>query len=731
MEWLGDRIHRARALRFMMRPFPEPRRCIALALLCCSLSGCNNLTGSLPAPARKDATGVFRAGVGKTDLTPPPGFPMGGFSVIGRTGRGYWTRLAARAVYLEDAGGRAVVLVSCDLWAMPAGLADRVAELLAANETTRHLGRAQVLIAATHTHHSPGNYASTPLYNGYASNRAGFDERLFQFLAHRIAAAIAQATRTAEPASARWSQVPVGGVARNRSFDAFLLDPEASAFLAAQAELDIGTVIAHVGNTDAYRAIDPTLTTLRFDAASDPARTIGVAAFFAVHPTAMGPRTEVYSSDVFGVATATAEQALNAGRAADAAPAVVALFNGAQGDVSPNWVEQDRTNTVRIGLTLAGGIRTALEQPGHPLLATPAQGITYQFGRFPIAGQRFEPTPGTVRQTAARARAGAAALGGAEDGRTPLFALGWAEGATDLPRDGQGPKRDFANPWRLELPWLVRPLLNMNAVPDAPLSFPAGVYRLGDVTLATLPGEFTTIMGRRIATAVATGAALPAGKPVVVVGLANEYISYFTTPEEYAGQHYEGGSTLYGPDAGTLVGHELSQLARNATTVGDDNLRHFLYDTGPHNHFDISEVGEAPHDPDDNLATVVQDLATGRPVRTFPQFVWTDGLPQWRKPYDEALTPAVHIEQQGADGRWSPLVIAGMPENDAGLRFVTVALTATPPTARWASIWMTPAELDANGTYRFHVRGLQQEAICSRAFRVPAAPAVVQIAPCG
>ena len=30
---------------------------------------------------------------------------------------------------------------------------------------------------------------------------------------------------------------------------------------------------------------------------------------------------------------------------------------------------------------------------------------------------------------------------------------------------------------------------------------------------------------------------------VAIVGLANQYISYFTTPEEYALQHYEGAST--------------------------------------------------------------------------------------------------------------------------------------------------------------------------------------------
>jgi neutral ceramidase len=623
-----------------------------------------------------------------------------------------------------------MVLVSCDLWAMPGGLADRVAELLASDDATRHLGRAQVVLAATHTHHSPGNYATTPLYNAFASNRSGFDERLFEFLAHRIATAIATAARTAEPATGRWSQLAVGGVARNRSLDAFLLDPEASDFIAQHAHLDVGNIVAHVSHPDAYRAIDPILTIVRFDAASEATRTIGAAAFFAVHPTAMGPRTEVYNSDVFGVATARVEQTLNAGRAADAPRAVVALFNGAQGDVSPNWIEQDRMNTVRIGNDLAAGIRSALQQPGESLSATSSVDVTYRFGRFPIAARRFEPTPGIMRKTAARARPGAASLGGAEDGRTPLFALGWTEGTTDVARGGQGPKSDFVNPWRLEIPWFIRPLFVMDSVPDAPLVFPAGVYRLGDLAIATLPGEFTTMMGHRIGDAVGKAAGIAAGTPVILIGLANEYISYFTTPEEYAAQHYEGGSTIYGADAGTLVGFELTQMAHELTTVGDDPARHFVYDSGPQHRFDVSDVGEAPHDPDDNLANVVQDLTTGRPVRSFPQFVWSDGMPEWRKPYDGAVTPTVLIEQQGNDGRWVLPVVDSEPQDDSATSLVTVALSAAPPTSQWAAIWMTPGGTDLQSAYRFRVRGLAQQSLCSQAFRLSPLPGLVVAAPC-
>ena len=37
------------------------------------------------------------------------------------------------------------------------------------------------------------------------------------------------------------------------------------------------------------------------------------------------------------------------------------------------------------------------------------------------------------------------------------------------------------------------------------------------------------------------------------MGLTNEFIQYITTPEEYDRQHYEGGSTIYGPAEGAAM----------------------------------------------------------------------------------------------------------------------------------------------------------------------------------
>lgn len=61
------------------------------------------------------------------------------------------------------------------------------------------------------------------------------------------------------------------------------------------------------------------------------------------------------------------------------------------------------------------------------------------------------------------------------------------------------------------------------------------VALLGDVMIAGVPGEFTTMAGRRLRNTI-KGAmqASASDEPVIVVaGLCNTYSDYITTPEEY------------------------------------------------------------------------------------------------------------------------------------------------------------------------------------------------------
>lgn len=81
-----------------------------------------------------------------------------------------------------------------------------------------------------------------------------------------------------------------------------------------------------------------------------------------------------------------------------------------------------------------------------------------------------------------------------------------------------------------------------------PTVVPTQVFAIGDVLMFGLPGEFTTMAGRRLRTEVQKFMK-EKGQVVqsILCGLSNIYTSYITTPEEYVVQRYEGASTIFGP----------------------------------------------------------------------------------------------------------------------------------------------------------------------------------------
>lgn len=87
---------------------------------------------------------------------------------------------------------------------------------------------------------------------------------------------------------------------------------------------------------------------------------------------------------------------------------------------------------------------------------------------------------------------------------------------------------------------------------------------IGNVAIAAVPGEFTTMSGRRLRNAVKevlieNGA--DEDVRVIVGGLSNIYSDYIATPEEYQIQRYEGASTIYGPHTLTIYVEQYKKLA--------------------------------------------------------------------------------------------------------------------------------------------------------------------------
>lgn len=98
-----------------------------------------------------------------------------------------------------------------------------------------------------------------------------------------------------------------------------------------------------------------------------------------------------------------------------------------------------------------------------------------------------------------------------------------------------------------------------------PSTVPLSVFRVGQLFILNVPGEFTTMAGRRLRGAVrnllvANGIKDPV---ITIAGLANSYTHYITTIEEYAGQRYEAASTLYGPHTLSAYIQEFERITKN------------------------------------------------------------------------------------------------------------------------------------------------------------------------
>ena len=102
--------------------------------------------------------------------------------------------------------------------------------------------------------------------------------------------------------------------------------------------------------------------------------------------------------------------------------------------------------------------------------------------------------------------------------------------------------------------------------PVVPQVLPVQLLRIGAIAVLGIPGELTTMAGRRLRASV-LGALSGTGVTRLALGTyANEYAQYITTPEEYSAQYYEGASTLFGPH--TLEAHQ-QVAAQLATAIAE------------------------------------------------------------------------------------------------------------------------------------------------------------------
>jgi neutral ceramidase len=104
------------------------------------------------AAAPKTTPTVWKAGAARVDLTPDDPVWMGGYAGRKKPSEGFAQRIYAKALAIEDAGGKPFVFVTLDLVSIPRRLRDDVAQRI---EAAHGVPPGSLLFNASHTHAAP------------------------------------------------------------------------------------------------------------------------------------------------------------------------------------------------------------------------------------------------------------------------------------------------------------------------------------------------------------------------------------------------------------------------------------------------------------------------------------------------------------------------------------------------------------------------------------------------
>ncbi|MEF8887083.1 MAG: neutral/alkaline non-lysosomal ceramidase N-terminal domain-containing protein [Haloarculaceae archaeon] len=559
----------------------------------------------------------LRAGAARRDITPANGDQFFGYARPDKTAEGISLRLFARALVLESDGGR-VALVSADLGAPK--VRERVLEHV------RPLGFDEntLLFACTHTHAGPNDVGD--------------------WVAAQVGDAVAAAAERARPAVAGWGTADVDDANRSRSVEAHLANHG--------QDHQPGTATPELDPEGPGHTRDTTLRLLRVETPDgDP---VAAWTHFPVHPTAYTPHNTTYSADCSGVAVRRFAAAF------DGAAPLAMHTNGPLGDMIPVYDDHNMHAVAdRTGKRIARGMREAWENAAGELtgdvpVAGRATTVTYE-------GQ--EVAPG--KRVADEAVFGLPFFGGGENGPSLFFDAGLQ--GLRLPAGEADPVHGRKVVAGADGPW------------SWPPTVPAQAVRVGDRLLLAYGGEPTVEAARQVCEGAAPAA--PDGvEDLAVVGVANGYHGYFTTPEEYDQQHYEGGHTVFGKYTSLAMEQALVDLAADlpAGSAGAAERT----GTGPESPpAPVGQSGTEPTITDDAPETVerMETVAVG----------W-EGEPAGRdRPVGD---PLLVLEREGG-GSWEAVA------TDLDLGFVWREQEAGTYTARYD----VPPALPT-GTYRLRVR---------------------------
>ena len=637
------------------------------------------LIGALASPAPAAAGPRVQVGVGRADITPPTGYYMMGWVRSDGLVVGQHTRLWARVVVLRK-GKRKLALVAEDLNGIPGGMLAEVARRL----QTRGFSQRNILDSASHTHAAPTGFYNFSTFNTVFMTinspadfqlTGGFDPQLYAFMVRRLTLAIRRADDDLGPGAVGWGAARLTHLTRNRSLEAHLYDHG--------IHLGYGEGKPQMDPEGAIHTIDPRVDVLRVDKLLRGRRMpVGVWSTFADHGTVNKFQFNVYNEDHHGAATYIVERAIRrAGRVPRGQAVVNAYGNTDEGDMSAGLNRSGPAAAARVGGVEAHAFLAAWRRAGRRMTRSPA--LALRWTRMCWCGQQTHAGP-----VADQAAFGLAEFTGSEEGRGPLFDV------TRVPFEGD------------HMPVGMGPQGDKQAAPipiDVPKAVPLTAARVGDRMIVSVPGEMTEGMGRRVRASVMKASGRHGIARVVISGLANEYADYFTSPQEYDAQHYEGAATVYGRASSVAIEEVLVRLAR-ALVGGKPGPKPYVYD--PRNGI---RAGARPFSKGAKRGRVESQPQQAARRLAHPSFQWTGGPKGTDRPLDRAFV----LIQRRTRGRWRTA------QTDLGLQILWTVGDDGSYRAEWEPSFATRL-----GRYRFVIHA-NRYLLRSHAFRLRPAKTLV------
>ena len=530
---------------------------------------------------------MYLVGTGKGDITAfVKGVGMLGYGIHYNTMEEVATSLSARAFVFKDKAGRKICFVNCEICFITIAIKKGVLKTLERKFPELNYDEDNLMLTAQHTHSGPGGYSYYGLYN---LSVPGFVMEVYTKIVNGIVEAIVNAEKNIKPSNLSLSTgvfEPEKEVAFNRSIDGYNLNPEVNPKITFETR--------HLG-------LDREMTLMNITGEDGKDR--ASINWFGVHTTSLpntnhkvcfdnkGYASEYIEKDYADKGTSDYLGVFAQGTCGDVTPRFVhhpvypfqrgqwegkyvddfesTKFNGRlqyekakeiietktktpiTGDIDyelmfvnftdvtadPKFANgQTKAQTDKAALGIAFFAGTVIDGPGmSPALVAVLKVVISGVKHFEKFRANFSgPVYKNIIERKYRVHGKKKILIESNTQRIlgtklidKLVAPAWADPAIATF------KFFYKKSSRSKKPW-------------TPKILPLQLFIIGDIALAGLPFEITTIGGKRLRKSLEETLAARGVKKVILCPYANGYSGYMTTYEEYQGQIYEGGHTVFG-----------------------------------------------------------------------------------------------------------------------------------------------------------------------------------------